>query len=66
MKVSVTCEVTRPMLKWTIGEPVWKRMAVDCGKSAVTSGKTGSCAGTHKKPVEEGSSPKMDAVLFVV
>ena len=42
------------------------RMAVDRGKSAVTSGITGSVAGTLKKPAEEGSSLKMDAALFVV
>ena len=54
------------MLKWTTGEPVWMRMAVNRGKSAVTSEITGSYAGTHKKPVEEGSSLKMDAALFVV
>ena len=54
------------MLKWTTGEPVWMRMAVDCGKSAVTSGITGSCVGTHKKPVEGGFSLRMDAALFVV
>ena len=54
------------MLKWTTGEAVWMKMAIDRGKSAVISGITGSCAMTHKKPAEEGSSLKMDAALFVV
>ena len=69
MRVSVTCAVSRPMLKWTIRERVLTaRIAVDHGNSAVISGTNGTSSGvrTHKKPVEKGFSPKTPAALFVV
>ena len=66
MRVSVTCEASQPMLNWTIGEPVWMKMAVDHGNYVMTSGTIGGCVKIHKSPVVGGSCLKTDAVLFVV
>ena len=66
MRASATYEASQPMLKWTIGEPVWMKMAVDHGNSVMISETTGDCVKIHKKPAEGGSFLKTDAVLFVV
>ena len=62
MRVSATYEASRPMLKWTIREPVWMKMAVDHGNSVMISisGTTGDCVKIHKKPVEGESFLKTD------